>query len=140
MSVSSLPLALLDTNILGYLYRKDPLGDLYAAKIEGFGSLMAFQTLAEIRFGMERANWGKARRADQEQFLARFRVIFPTPQTCTLWAAVRAAARRSGKQTDTADAWIAATALALKCPLVTHNAADFSGIAGLNLITENLQL
>jgi predicted nucleic acid-binding protein len=34
------------------------------------------------------------------------------------------------------DAWIAATALTHGCPLVTHNAADFQGIAGLIVISE----
>ncbi|MDR2115483.1 MAG: hypothetical protein LBP87_03785 [Planctomycetaceae bacterium] len=34
------------------------------------------------------------------------------------------------------DAWIAATALALGCPLLTHNAKDFENIPGLEIITE----
>ena len=32
------------------------------------------------------------------------------------------------------DAWIAATALRLGCPLATHNGADFRGIPELQLI------
>jgi len=38
-----------------------------------------------------------------------------------------------------ADAWIAATALALDVPLVTHNAVDFEGIEGLEILTERVQ-
>ena len=34
---------------------------------------------------------------------------------------------------STADAWIAATAIRLGCPLATHD-RDFSGIDGLELI------
>ena len=34
------------------------------------------------------------------------------------------------------DAWIAATAVAHGCPLVTHNPNDFTGITGLHTITE----
>jgi len=33
-------------------------------------------------------------------------------------------------------AWHAATALLLHVPLVTHNAADFEGIEGLEILTE----
>jgi predicted nucleic acid-binding protein len=34
-------------------------------------------------------------------------------------------ADRAGLPTSASDAWIAATALALNCPLIRHNAADF---------------
>jgi predicted nucleic acid-binding protein len=34
------------------------------------------------------------------------------------------------------DAWIAATALYLNAPLVTHNAAHFRDVPGLHVITE----
>ena len=35
-----------------------------------------------------------------------------------------------------ADAWIAATALSLDCPLVTQNARHFADIPGLAVISE----
>ena len=35
-----------------------------------------------------------------------------------------------------ADAWIAATALLLNVPLITHNAAHYVGIDGLRVISE----
>jgi tRNA(fMet)-specific endonuclease VapC len=45
-------------------------------------------------------------------------------------------ADKAGTPMGVADAWIAATALALGCPLVTHNATDFQGVPGLPIITE----
>ena len=35
-----------------------------------------------------------------------------------------------------ADAWIAAVALALSLPLVTHNPNDYAGVTGLQIISE----
>jgi predicted nucleic acid-binding protein len=36
-----------------------------------------------------------------------------------------------------ADAWIAATAMAYKVPLITHNRKHFEGVAGLKVISED---
>jgi predicted nucleic acid-binding protein len=41
------------------------------------------------------------------------------------------AARRNGRRIETADAWIAATALLYDAPLLTHNKADDLGVPGL---------
>jgi predicted nucleic acid-binding protein len=38
---------------------------------------------------------------------------------------------------QTADAWIAATALLYEVPLITHNRRDYEGVAGLVLISES---
>jgi predicted nucleic acid-binding protein len=49
---------------------------------------------------------------------------------------VRAAGRSAGRPIERQDAWIAATALYLDLPLVTHNARHFASVPGLQLITE----
>jgi tRNA(fMet)-specific endonuclease VapC len=36
-----------------------------------------------------------------------------------------------------ADAWIAATAIVYRAPLITHNRKHFEGIAGLKVISED---
>jgi predicted nucleic acid-binding protein len=43
--------------------------------------------------------------------------------------------RGQGRKLETADAWIAATALAIGAPLATHNQHDYSQIAGLQLLS-----
>ncbi len=55
---------------------------------------------------------------------------------CTMWAEVRGQAQRAGPHIETADAWIAATALLYNAELVTHNAGDFDFLSGLRIITE----
>ena len=52
------------------------------------------------------------------------------------FARLRAHRRSIGREIETADAWIAATALWLECPVVTHNRRDFQDIPGLEVISE----
>jgi tRNA(fMet)-specific endonuclease VapC len=46
-------------------------------------------------------------------------------------------ARRNGRPISAADAWVAATALHLDVPLVTHNKSDFLGVDLLTVISES---
>jgi predicted nucleic acid-binding protein len=49
------------------------------------------------------------------------------------WARLRSALRRDGKRMPVNDSWIAATALALKVPVVTQD-ADYDGVPDLDVI------
>ena len=69
------------------------------------------------------------------KMLEDFGVIYADDDLCGVWAQVMNQARKTGRPIATADAWIAATALWHGIPLVSHD-ADFSGIAGLQLVTE----
>jgi len=55
---------------------------------------------------------------------------------CDRWAQAINSARLRGRPIAPADAWIAATALLLDVPLVTHNGAHYTGIDGLRVISE----
>jgi predicted nucleic acid-binding protein len=45
------------------------------------------------------------------------------------------AAQAAGRRIECADAWVAATALLYKAPLVTHNRTDYFGVPGLMLVS-----
>jgi predicted nucleic acid-binding protein len=69
--------------------------------------------------------------------LARF-VVVPSSRDLVLkWAEVMVAARRDGRRLETADAWIAATAVLYDAPFITHNASDYPGVPGLQVVSES---
>ena len=88
---------------------------------------------------MER-HWGAFRRAELAQHLTRYVVLPATRELCSKWAEVSWEARRKGRPIQTADAWIAASALQYQVPLVTHNAGDYEMISHLHLLTADYSL
>jgi tRNA(fMet)-specific endonuclease VapC len=63
-------------------------------------------------------------------------VILPVSRDlCIKWAQVSFEAQRKGRPIQTADAWIAASALHYQLPLITNNAVDHSMIDGLRVFT-----
>lgn len=87
-------------------------------------------------YGAEQRNCGAARRLELERFIRRHAIEYPNYPLCEIWAELRATARRRGRPVERQDAWVAATAVYLDVPLVTHNAADYTGVPGLQVITE----
>ena len=125
-----------DTNVISYIFKGHSLGPGYARLISGYEGIVSFQTVGELSEWSLKNRWGARRTQALLNFVAPFNIVYVDPPLCVQWAAIRVGASRAGKRIDPADAWIAATALALKCPLVTHNAADFAGIPSLKLISE----
>ncbi len=66
-------------------------------------------------------------------FLAQFEVVWSNRRICLGWAQVMENCRKKGLTIHPSDAWIAATALILECPLLTNNARHFAAIDGLEL-------
>lgn len=125
---------LLDTNVVSYLLKNHRLATAYRPHLIGFTLLVSFQTVAELLEGALLAGWGATKRAALESHLAAYTVVYPDRFACDHWSAVRVA--RRSRPVSTADAWVAATALAAGVELVTHNPADFVHIPGLVVITE----
>jgi predicted nucleic acid-binding protein len=92
-------------------------------------------TEAELEQWALQSNWHAKRTDWLRLFLARF-VIVPSSRDLVLkWAEVMVAARRAGRRLETADAWIAATAVLYDAALISHNAGDYAGVPGLKVIT-----
>jgi tRNA(fMet)-specific endonuclease VapC len=125
-----------DTDVLSYLFRRDTCIEPFRPYLTGASLAISFMTVAELDRWALQHNWGLARREQMAEFLGRFTLILVNRALCRTWAEVSDQARRRGRPILAADAWIAATAVALGVPLVTNNRADFAGVAGLVILPE----
>ena len=129
------PTVVADSNIVSYIARKSPIADYYLPLLAGRQVVISFQTWEEALFGAYLAGWGKWRVDALKQQMGQYQVHWPDPELIDLCAQLRAERRASGREMKLADAWIAATALYLDCPLASHD-GDFSGIPNLQLIRD----
>jgi len=126
--------ALVDTDVVSFIFSHNPLGIPYRQYLRKRTLCISFMTLAEIERGMRLANWGVKKRDEMAGFLtAKFAIIHTDDEICRKWAEITSA---KGRSIASADAWIAATAIAYKVPLITHNRKHFENVAGLKLISE----
>jgi tRNA(fMet)-specific endonuclease VapC len=126
---------LLDTNIVSFLLKGDSRARSYAPHLQGRILAISFMTVAELFQWAFVHNWGARRMSQLETSLQNYTVLPFDIALCRLWGEVRANCRAVGRPISPQDAWIAATALQHRMPLVTHNPADFEAIEELELIT-----
>ena len=122
-----------DKNIVSYIARKSPLADYYMPHLAGRRIVISFQTWEEALFGAYLADWGERRMDDLSRQIEQYEVIWPNPALVELCARLRQLRQAAGRRLEVADAWVAATALYLDCPLASHD-RDFDGIPNLELI------
>jgi len=87
----------------------------------GLRAVISFQTLEELWFGVLKGDWGPRRRNQLRQHLEQYEVAWATPELVNLSANIRNEREKAGRRLSTGDAWIAATALMLQCPLASHD-------------------
>lgn len=127
-----------DTDAVSFLFRGDIRETFYLPYILNHRCIISFMTVAELEFGILRANWGEARRKSLTDFVREHFVIFnQTADLCSVWARLRVEAEQKGRHLSSSDAWIAATAVLLDIPLLTHNRKDYESLQSLQLISEN---
>jgi tRNA(fMet)-specific endonuclease VapC len=127
--------AVVDTDVVSYLFKGDTRSGPYQIALANRATSISFMSLAELDFWALRSRWGQARKAQLGAYLTRFSVVPPTRNLCRRWAEVTFACRRAGRPIESADAWIAATALELGVPLITHNRSDYAGVPNLSIIS-----
>jgi tRNA(fMet)-specific endonuclease VapC len=134
-SAASMNAAIIDTDVVSMIFKGDSRAQRYRVQFTGRLVGISFMTLAELeRWQLER-RWGAVRKADLAQHLTKYIVLPANRELCTKWAEVSWEARRQGRPIQTADAWIAASALYYDVPLITNNASDYEMVSGLQLLT-----
>jgi len=129
-----------DMMVISWLFdqRPNPVADRYRALIETRPVLLAFQTVMELRYGALHAGWGELRRRRLERRIAELTVAQPDDEMISICAELRQGCRQIGHplgdKVHDGDRWIAATAIRLGLPLVSHD-GGFAGAPGLQLIT-----
>lgn len=125
-----------DTDVVSFYLKGDSRFAAYTPFLEGQRLVMSFMTYGELLYWQEIRKWGEKKRKALAAEIRSNYIVHPGDRSiCTVWAAIRADAQSKGLQIQVADAWIAATAMALNVALVSHNWRDFENVDGLNILT-----
>jgi predicted nucleic acid-binding protein len=133
-----------DTMVMSWLLspRPNQLAERYRGLIGSRPVLLAFQTVAELRYGARRASWGELRRRRLERFFTETTILEPDDEMSNVYANLRYQCQKIGhplaQKVHDGDRWIAAAAIQLHLPLVSHDAV-FDGAPQLELITGGAQ-
>ena len=112
--------AVLDTNVVSILRRGDsPERDFYGTWLQGRHLLISFMTEYEIRLGIESSGWSSRRKQRVLDDLEYYEVVDGDSEI--VLAAVELMVRCKHQRPSLQDLFIASTAYALHCPLVTDD-------------------
>ena len=126
-------LVVLDTSVVSLFLRNAGQAGYYIREIAGRRVVISFQTYEEALFGAVKGGWGARRVSQLRGQLDQYELLGVTPELIDICAHLRSERESAGRALKTADAWIAASALLLRCPLATTD-SDFLGIPALELI------
>ena len=127
--------AVVDTDVVSFLFKNDSRAQLYLPLLRNRKLLVSFMTEAELEQWIVLAKWGAGRVQRFHEFMKGFASVPSSRDLILRWADVMAAARANGRRIEVADAWIAATALLYDADLVTHNPKDYVGVPNLMVLS-----
>jgi len=131
---------LVDTNVFGadLLRPTATLAQAYQPFLAGRAVLVSFATVAELRYGARRAGWGEQRLRRLDARIESAQIVWPGPGQVSAYVELRHECASIGHglshHDHEADRWIAASALFLGVPVVSHDGI-FRGVPGLTLLT-----
>ncbi len=126
---------LVDTNAVSILFsRKHSLRDSCIKAVAGSQLAISFMTRAELLLWPAANNWVDLRRSVLAEHLELYTTLHPDERTCAIWVAIVDKCRRAGLSIQTADAWIASTAIQWSLPLVTTDFRDYAAIDNLEIV------
>ena len=128
--------AVIDTDVFSFIFKGDTRKSLYEPYTKDRFLFLSFMSLAELWNWTLTRNWGIKQRTRLESSLRHYSVQNSNRDICVLWAELQHEANLAGTPLGESDAWIAATAIFLDVPLISHNANHFKNIKRLDLITE----
>lgn len=126
---------LLDTNILGYFVRNSSpaLQKRMLQALQRQEAAISVITRAEVRFGLALLAANDKRRRSVDLLLQELPALPWSVEAADCYGQIAAQLQQAGKVIGAMDAQIAAHALALGLPLVTHNTRHFKRVPGLKL-------
>ena len=124
---------LLDTNICIYIINMRPPEVLARFREYRLGEIGVCSVVAaELAYGVTKSRSARNRSA-LEMFLAPLEVLPFNEAAVWAYGDLRASLEREGQPIGALDTMIAAHALSLDAPLVTHNTREFARVPGLRL-------
>ncbi|MGH8930156.1 MAG: PIN domain-containing protein [Egibacteraceae bacterium] len=134
--------AIVDTNVFGARMvptDKSKLGVVYARHLSGRRLIIAYQTVAELRYWALKGGWGDKKLDQLEQSLRRAAIARMDGPLAQAYARLKdryvRAGHALGQKEHDGDRWIAATAIRYQIPLISHDGVFYEA-PGLELITE----
>jgi tRNA(fMet)-specific endonuclease VapC len=124
------------TDVISYLFKDAGEAELYRPHLTGRLLTVSFMSIAELERWVLHNNWGAARIGRLNAYLRQFAMHRSSRALCRMWAEVVETEQRKGRKLNTADAWIAATAIINNLSLVSHNRKHFEEVDRLVLISE----
>lgn len=121
-------------DVVSMLFKGDSRAQRYRIHVSGRLLGISFTTLAELDRWQLECSWGPIRTAELAQHLTKYTVLLVSRELCAKWAEVSWEPRRKGRPIQTADAWIAASAVYYQVPLITHNPRDYGWSTGSNCL------
>ena len=111
-----------DTNVVSYIYRKDSVARPYMEQMANHHAIILFQTYEDLLFGVLTSDWRQRRIDRLLQYVdTNYDIVEYDLELVKICARLRADSRRRGRELKQGDAWIAATAILLRCPLLSHD-------------------